>query len=316
MGSDTQCIILITGASSGFGSLSSRALAEAGYTVYAGVRKHEQSAIQEIKAYTKDKDIDIRCVLLDITSDESVLEAVGQIITEAGRIDVLIHNAGHMSYGVSEAFSPKQLMELYDVNVIGAHRLNRAALPHMRNPRKETSGGKATAVNCNGKLIIWVGSSSSRGGTPPFFGPYFAAKAAMDALAISYAGELSLWGIETSIIIPGAYTAGTNHFSHSMTPEDKQIEMEYTADSGPYYGITDTLLENVVRLKPKDADPQDVARAIVEVVGMEYGKRPLRKHVNTELDGAHVANAVGDRLRQEAMMGYGLTKLLKPRGIM
>ena len=75
--------------------------------------------------------------------------------------------------------------------------MNRAALPAMR------ARGRG--------LIVWVGSSSTRGGTPPFLGPYFAAKAAMDALAVSYAAELAPWGIETTIMVPGAFTSGTNH---------------------------------------------------------------------------------------------------------
>jgi NAD(P)-dependent dehydrogenase (short-subunit alcohol dehydrogenase family) len=79
-----------------------------------------------------------------------------------------------------------------DVDVLGAQRVNRAALPHLR---RQGAG-----------LLVWVGSSSSRGGCPPFLGPYFAAKAAMDALAVSYAGELIRFGIETSIVVPGSST--------------------------------------------------------------------------------------------------------------
>jgi NAD(P)-dependent dehydrogenase (short-subunit alcohol dehydrogenase family) len=63
-------------------------------------------------------------------------------------------------------------------------------------------------------LLVWVSSSSSAGGTPPYLAPYFAAKAAMDALAVQYARELSRWGIETTIVVPGAFTKGTNHFAH------------------------------------------------------------------------------------------------------
>jgi NAD(P)-dependent dehydrogenase (short-subunit alcohol dehydrogenase family) len=59
-----------------------------------------------------------------------------------------------------------------------------------------------------------VGSSSTRGGHPPFLAPYFAAKAGMDALAESYAAELIKFGIDTVIVVPGAYPSGTNHFAH------------------------------------------------------------------------------------------------------
>ena len=73
--------------------------------------------------------------------------------------------------------------------MLSTQRVNRAALPHLRKQKKG--------------LVVWVGSTSTRGGTPPYLAPYFAAKAAMDALAVSYAAELNRWGIETSIIVPG-----------------------------------------------------------------------------------------------------------------
>ncbi|KAG1255969.1 hypothetical protein G6F66_014858 [Rhizopus arrhizus] len=92
-----------------------------------------------------------------------------------------------MVFGPAEAFTPEQLMQQYDVNVLGTQRVNRAALPHLRR-------------RGNG-LLVWIGSSSTRGGTPPFLAPYFAAKAAMDALAVSYSPELSRWGIETTSMV-------------------------------------------------------------------------------------------------------------------
>lgn len=63
-------------------------------------------------------------------------------------------------------------------------------------------------------------SAPTRGGTPPFLGPYFAAKAAVDALAVTYSTVLALWGIETTIMVPGAFTQGTNHFAHAGKPAD------------------------------------------------------------------------------------------------
>src|SRR3989449_8427654 len=130
--------------------------------------------------------------------------AIQEIISKHGRLDVLIHNAGHMVFGPAEAFTPEQLAELYDVNVLSTQRMNRAALPQLRKQKKG--------------LVIWVSSSSSAGGTPPYLAPYFAAKAAMDALAGVYARELTRWGIETSIIVPGAFYRGPNSFAHAGSP--------------------------------------------------------------------------------------------------
>ena len=76
--------------------------------------------------------VDLRTVDLDVTSEESVEAAVAAILAEQGHLDVLVHNAGHMVTGPAEAFTPEQLAELYDVNVLGTQRLNRAVLPHLR----------------------------------------------------------------------------------------------------------------------------------------------------------------------------------------
>jgi NAD(P)-dependent dehydrogenase (short-subunit alcohol dehydrogenase family) len=199
-------IILITGASSGFGRMTAEALGRAGHVVYASMRdiagRNARSAA-ELKAIGGS---DIRPLELDVQSQESADSAVAEIIKDSGRIDVLIHNAGHMVFGPAEAFTPEQLADQYDVNVLGTQRLNRAALPHLRARRQG--------------LLVWVSSSSCTGGTPPYLGPYFAAKAAMDALAVQYARELALWGIETSIVVPGAFTRGTNHFAHAGRPAD------------------------------------------------------------------------------------------------
>ena len=208
-----------------------------------------------------------------------------------------MHNAGHMVFGPAEAFTPDQYTQQYDVNVMGAQRVNRAALPHLR--------GQGAG------LLVWVGSSSTRGGTPPFLAPYFAAKAAMDALAVSYSTELALWGIETTIMVPGAFTKGTNHFAHAGAPADKDRVAEYEA--GPYAGIADRALKGLAGLEPADADPSEVARQIVRVIDMPFGKRPFRVHVDPSQDGAEVVNAVADRMRREMYLNIGLEALLSPR---
>lgn len=113
---------------------------------------------------------------LDVQLQDSVDTAVAEIIRREGRIDVIVHNAGRMVLGPAEAFAPEQGAEIYDDSCDGTRWANRAALPHIRSRR---SG-----------LLVWVGSSSTRGGHPPLLAPRSAAKAAMDALAESYAGEL------------------------------------------------------------------------------------------------------------------------------
>src|SRR5580693_6590556 len=169
-------IIVITGASSGFGALAARALAAAGHTVYASMTEttgRNAAQVDAAKKFATENGVDLRTIELDVASQESADQAIKAIVKRDGRLDVIIHNAGHMVFGAAEAFTPEQLVEVFDTNVLSTQRVNRAALPQLRQQK-------------NG-LVLWVGSTSTRGGTPPYLAPYFAAKAAMDALAVSYA---------------------------------------------------------------------------------------------------------------------------------
>ena len=293
-------VIVITGASSGFGRLSANALAKAGHTVYASMRGttgRNAAQVADVEKFARDNGVDLRTIELDVGSQQSVDAAIAKIVAEQGRLDVVIHNAGHMMFGPAEAFTPEQLAELYDINVLSTQRVNRAALPQLR---KQGKG-----------LLVWVSSSSSAGGTPPYLAPYFAAKAAMDAMAVVYARELSRWGIETSIIVPGAFTGGTNHFAHSGSPVDVARVAEYEA--GPYKGFGVQIRNAFAAIVPPEADASSVADAIVNVVDAPFGKRPFRVHIDPTEDGADVAFAVIDRVRNEMLHRVGFSDLLKPR---
>ncbi|WP_193045223.1 SDR family NAD(P)-dependent oxidoreductase [Mycolicibacterium baixiangningiae] len=290
--------IVISGASSGFGALSARALAHAGHTVYAGMRGITDRNAEQADAaaeYAAEHHVDLRTVELDIASQDSADSAVATILDQSGRLDVVIHNAGHMVTGPTEAFTPEEIDAVYDTNVLGTQRLNRAALPVLR---RQGQG-----------LLLWVGSTSTRGGTPPYLGPYFAAKAAMDALAVSYAGEVARFGIESTIVVPGSFTHGTNHFAKSARPADTATIADYDV---LYPNLMQQIGERLAEIAPADADVADVAAAIVEVVDTAHGKRPFRVHIDPADDGAAVVNAVADRIRTEFLTRIGLEDLLHP----
>jgi NAD(P)-dependent dehydrogenase (short-subunit alcohol dehydrogenase family) len=266
-GSIAPQVVLVTGASSGFGRLTAAGAA---------------AALAEAEGLT------LSAVELDVQSQSTVDAAVESVIDRHGRLDVIVHNAGHMVLGPAEAFSPEQLAELYDVNVLGTQRVNRAALPHLRAQR---SG-----------LLVWVGSSSTRGGHPPFLAPYFAAKAGMDALAESYASELVRFGIDTSIVVPGAFTSGTNHFLHAGTPSDHDIEVEYDAEYGT---LREQLPARLAGLEPEDADD-----LVGDGLDLSAGARPFRVHVDPSRDGSEVVSVVADRVRADFYRRIGLDDLL------
>jgi NAD(P)-dependent dehydrogenase (short-subunit alcohol dehydrogenase family) len=289
-------VIIVTGASSGFGALTVRALADANHVVYAGMRdtagRNAESAAAASR-YADEHGVTLRAVDMDVSDQDSVDRAVASVLQEAGQIDVVIHNAGHMVLGPTEAFTPEQVAAVYDTNVLSTQRVNRAVLPHLR----QRGDG----------LVVWVGSSSSRGGTPPYLGPYFAAKAAEDALAVSYAAELTRFGIETTIVVPGSFTSGTNHFANAGHPADDAVAEAYEQR---YAGLIDDVSRKLAELAPEDADAGEVAQQIVRVVDLPKGKRPFRIYVDPADDGAEDVFRVGDRVRQWFYQRIGLSDLL------
>lgn len=297
-------VILITGASSGFGSLIAQTLARQGHIVYAGMRdiarRNAAKAVEAAK-FAADNGVVLNPIELDIQLQPVVDQAIETIIAEQGAIDVVVHNAGHMTFGPTEAFTAEQLAQLYDVNVLGTQRVNRAVLPHMR----ERGTG----------YLVWVSSSSVRGGIPPFLGPYFAAKAGMDSLAVTYAYELARWGIGSTIVMPGVFTSGTSHFDHAGQPADYEVAAEYAR--GPYAVVPDVVMKGIERLEPDDNDPQLVADAIARLLASPAGARPFRVYVDLSEDGCEVVDAVMERVRAEFLRRVDLGDLLKaaPRNI-
>lgn len=291
-------VIVISGAGSGFGALTARALADAGNIVYAGIREttgRNAGRVTAVQEYASKHSVDLRTVELDVLSQDSVDAGVAAVIEEAGRLDVVIHNAGHMVHGPTEAFTPEEISRVYDTNVLSTQRLNRAALPHLR----EQGHG----------LVLWVGSTSTRGGTPPYLAPYFAAKAAMDALAVSYAAELARFGIETTIVVPGSFTSGTDHFANAGQPADEEIVAEYEVH---YAGLLESVAGKLADLAPEDASATQVSDEISRIVALPDETRPFRSHVDPANDGSEEVSAVADRVREEFLTRIGLEDLLHP----
>jgi len=290
-------IIVVTGAANGIGISTCNELARAGHTVYVSMRETKSRnvhRVQEVETFAAQHGVDLRAIELDVSSEASANSAVETIIAENGRLDVVVHNARQIVYGPAEAFTPEQLAELYDTNVLSAQRVNRAALPQLR---KQGKG-----------LLVWVSSSSARGGPLPFLGAYASSKAALDTLALSYAGELARWGIETTIVVPGAL--GPSHYIRSGRPRDN-IRAEEYAD-GPTADISEVALNALAQLSPRDTDPTVVANAITRIVEMSFGQRPLRIHFDPNEDGAVDINRVADRARAKLLRRSGLKDILKP----
>jgi NAD(P)-dependent dehydrogenase (short-subunit alcohol dehydrogenase family) len=292
-----KSVILVTGASTGIGYLTSRALAAAGHIVYASMRDTQgrnAPKVRELRDWSFANGHDLRSVELDVLSQPSADAAAAHILAEQGRIDVVVHNAGHLVVGPAEAFTPEEIVKVMDTNFLGTQRVNRAFLPAMR---QRESG-----------LVLWVSSTTVRGGFPPFLGPYAAAKAAMDSLAVSMSYELARFGVETSIVVPGAFTRGTAHFPNAGKAADAATAAAYAR----YDGVMDQVGTRLSALTPDNADPQAVADEIARVVGLPFGTRPFRSVIDFIDDGAAEVTEVAERVREEFAHRIGIGDLLRP----
>lgn len=294
----SKSIVLVTGAGTGIGHLSVKALALAGHTVYASMRDlagRNAAKVRELRDWAFANGADVRAVELDVLSQASADAAVATIVAERGRLDVVVHNAGHLVIGPTEAFTPEEISKVFDTNFLGTQRVNKAVLPVMRRQQQG--------------LVLWVSSSTTRGGFPPFLGPYAAAKAAMDSIAVTMAYELARFNIETSIVVPGAFTAGTDHFANAGHPADAATSAAYDAR---YEGLMDQVGARLNALMPPEADPAAVAADIAYIVGLPHGTRPFRSITDFVDDGATAVTEVAERVREEFAERIGIADLLRP----
>ncbi|WP_208510606.1 SDR family NAD(P)-dependent oxidoreductase [Variovorax paradoxus] len=291
-------IILVTGAGTGIGKLSAQSLAEAGHIVYASMRDiagRNAPRAAELRALAAARGLELHPLELDVLSQDSADAAAATIVREQGQLDVVMQNAGHLVVGPTEAFTPEEIVKVFDTNVLGAQRVNRAVLPYLR---RQESG-----------LMLWISSTTTKGGFPPFMGPYGAAKAAMDSLAVTLAYEIARFGIETSIVVPGAFTRGTDHFPSAGRPADAATAAAY----GRYDGLMDQIGAKLSALTPEHADPQAVADEIVRIVGLPAGQRPMRPVIDFVNDGAAEVFEVSERVRIEFAHRIGMADLLEAK---
>jgi NAD(P)-dependent dehydrogenase (short-subunit alcohol dehydrogenase family) len=278
--------ILITGTSSGFGRDTAETLHQAGHTVYASLRDLQGRNREAAEALRK---LGIETVELDVSEDASVEAAVEKVLAEAGKIDVLVNNAGIGSAGVTEAFTAEQAKVLFDTNVIGLLRVTRAVLPSMR----ERHDG----------LIINISSILGRV-TFPFLGIYGASKFAVEALTDSLRYELSQLGVEVVAVQPSVYP--TNFLPGIQTPARTEVTESY----GEVARIPDALSTSLTsRFEGEDApNPHDVAEAVAELVGQNKGSRAARTVVGAPF-GSDEANEGVAPAQAKAVEALGLSHL-------
>ena len=287
--SNTKKSIVITGSSSGFGQKSVKDFADKGYQVFATMRGPEgkNSAVKaELEAYSDS----IQVVDMDVTNDESVKNAIASVLDKAGKIDILLNNAGVMYLGITEAFSIDQAREQMETNYYGAMRTILAVLPAMR----ETKSG----------LII---NTSSMVGqiSAPYFSTYAATKHALEGYLQGLRYEVAPFGIDVAIVQPGPFPTG-------LTASGQQPSRTDILDSyGELANISTAMFEEFGKFMQSDQapNPQMVVDAYLALADMPAGKRPTRTPVGL-VWGVDEINAAKQPVQDRVLTEMQLDKVL------
>ncbi len=280
--------ILITGCSAGFGLGAAKALASKGHTVFATMRgvtgKNEDIAI-ELKKWAEQEKNDLHVLELDVTDQASVDNAIKTALDQGG-LDVLVNNAGVGNWGIDEGFTVDQAQRLFNVNLFGVMRLNRAVLPHLR----EKGAGHILYISSGLGRVIF-----------PFLGIYTASKFALEAYAEGSSYELSPLGIRSTIIQPGAY--GTTFLANCMQPEN-DVTSVYGQSAKNFEAFGSGFEERAS--SGELGNPQEIVDALVEEIEASE-ERPLRRCVGADVqEGVGAINATADQVQTHLLAAFGL----------
>jgi NAD(P)-dependent dehydrogenase (short-subunit alcohol dehydrogenase family) len=290
--SGTSAVVLITGASSGFGRLIAETLARKHYQVFAtmrGVEGRNANAGRELCALAERESLRLGVIELDVTNDGSVERAVAAALERAGRIDVLINNAAYGVLGLTESFTVEQAQRIFDTNFLGIARMNRAVLPHMR---KKGSG-----------LLMYVSSGAGRI-VLPCMGLYTASKFALEAFAETYRYELASQGIDSVIVQPGAYPTGI------LGRLDAGADASRMATYGAVNEIPQTISALIGASK---ANPQEVADVVLQIIETPAGKRQFRYRLGAGAGGVQSINAHCEQIQQQLLEAFGVSEVTRFR---
>ena len=286
---ETQKSIVITGSSSGFGQKSVKDFADKGYLVFATMRGPEGKNVAvkaELEAYSDS----IQVVDMDVTNDDSVKTAIASVLDKAGKIDVLLNNAGVMYLGITEAFSIDQAREQMETNYYGAMRTILAVLPAMR----EAKSG----------LII---NTSSMVGqiSAPYFSTYAATKHALEGYLQGLRYEVAPFGIDVAIVQPGPFPTGLS--ASGQQPSRTDILDSY----GELANIPAAMFEEFGKFMQSDQapNPQMVVDAYLALADMPKGKRPTRTAVGL-VWGVDEINSAKQPIQDRVLTEIQLDKVL------
>jgi NAD(P)-dependent dehydrogenase (short-subunit alcohol dehydrogenase family) len=251
-------------------------MVERGWTVFASMRDiagRNATAARELEEWGRTRPGSLQVLDLDVTLERSIEVAVSSLIECSGRIDVVVNNAGVGAHGITEAFTVDQAQALFDVNVYGALRVNRAVLPHMRRQR---SGLLVHMSSMLGRFVM------------PFSGLYSATKFALEALAEGYRLDLMTSNIDSVIVEPGA--CRTRYHERLQRPGDDEVNAQY-GRIGALAAQTADGFANWIESQ-STAETSEVASAIVDLVESRDQPRATRTAVGRGAAGVSALNEV------------------------
>ncbi|MEM9166790.1 MAG: SDR family oxidoreductase [Planctomycetota bacterium] len=286
----TQQVILVTGASTGFGREAVERLARHGHTVYAsmrGVAGKNRAHADELAALAASDNLKLNVIEIDVTDEAQVNQAIETIVGKEGRLDTVVNNAGIFGSGLTETFTLDQMRWMYETNVFGPMALVRAAMPTMR---KQKSG-----------LFVHITSGVGRF-TVPGMGVYASTKWALEALGESLRYEGSAIGVDSVMIEPGAFK--TEIFGKNMEPKEPQRAEGY----GDLAAIGETFGANLEGYFGSEhyKGPSIVVDAIVEAIEAEPGTRPLRTAIGADVGAVAAMNASSREQQLALLEGFGM----------
>lgn len=232
-----QKVVIITGSSSGIGLESALLLARNGYITYATMRSPEKDT--SIKAAVQKEHLPIKVIQLDVNDDSSVKIAIDHIISEAGRIDVLVNNAGYSLGGALEDLSMDEIQSQYETNLFGLIRVTQAVLPTMRKQRS----GRILNISSGAGIFGFPGHSA-----------YVSTKFAVEGLSESIAYELEPFGIKVILIEPGFIRT---NFTQAMIVAKKAQD-----PASPYSEMMQKIMASASELI-KNASPAELVANII-----------------------------------------------------
>ena len=242
--------VLITGASSGIGKATTLYLAERGYRVIGTSRS--LARLEELRREALERNLPFTAVELDINSDDTVEQAIPQLTTEHGPIDVLVNNAGYGLWGPIESLSMAEVKALFETNFFAVLRLIKAVVPDMVRRRTGT--------------IINVSSVLGRLATP-FTGAYAASKFALEGMSEAMRVELWPFGVRVAVVEPGMIRTAFH--------DNQVIGQRALSEDLAYYPYTERYRTRHDRYGMLAGDPVTVAKAIHRIV---RSKRPAFRH--------------------------------------